>query len=104
MNLAASIGSARSLMVQQETHTNLPLTFIGAVVVWMVVIFGSFGFFAPRNVTTVVSLLLSTLAVAMAFKIILDLDHPYDHGVRLSMPPIHISSEPLRHTLEKIRQ
>ena len=34
----------------------------------------------------------------------LDLDHPYDHGVRLSMPPIHISSEPLRHTLEKIRQ
>ena len=104
LNLAASIGSARSLMVQQEAHTNLPLTFIGAVAVWMVVIFGSFGFFAPRNVTTVVSLLLSTLAVAMAFKIILDLDHPYDHGVRLSMPPIHISSEPLRHTLEKIRQ
>jgi hypothetical protein len=40
----------------------------------------------------------------MAFKLILDLDNPFDRGIRLTPPPIRISAEPLRRTLETIRQ
>lgn len=103
LRLAAALSASRSLLVQQNTHS-LPLPFVGVVVMWLAVIFGSFGLFAPRNTTTVVALFFSVLAVSMAFKLLLDLDNPFDRGVRLTPPPIRISSEPLRHTLDTIRQ
>ncbi len=103
LKLAAALSASRSLLVQQNTHS-LPLPFAAVVVLWLAVVFGSFGLFAPRNATTVVALFFSVLAVAMAFKLLLDLDNPFDRGVRLTPPPIRISSEPLRHTLETIRQ
>jgi hypothetical protein len=103
LRLAAALAGARSQLVQQNAHS-LPLPFVGVVVLWLAVIFGSFGLFAPRNATTIVALFFSVVAVAMAFKLLLDLDNPFDRGIRVTPPPIRISSEPLRHTLETIRE
>jgi hypothetical protein len=103
LRLAAGVGAARSLIVQQNVNS-LPLPFVGVVVLWLIVVYGSFGLFAPRNATTIIALFFSILAVAMAFKLILDLDNPFDRGIRLTPPPIRISAEPLRRTLETIRQ
>ena len=103
LRLAAGVRAARSLLVQQNVNS-LPLPFVGVVVLWLIVVYGSFGLFAPRNATTVIALFFSILAVAMAFKLILDLDNPFDRGIRLTPPPIRMSSEPLRRTLETIRQ
>lgn len=103
LRLAAGVGAARSLLVQQNVNF-LPLPFVGVVVLWLIVVYGSFGLFAPRNATTVVALFFSVLAVAMAFKLVLDLDNPFDPGIRLTPPPIRISAEPLRRVLETIRQ
>jgi len=103
LRLAAGVGAARSLLVQQNVNS-LPLPFVGVVVLWLIVVYGSFALFAPRNATTVIALFFSVLAVSMAFKLLLDLDNPFDRGVRLTPPPIHISSEPLRHALETIRR
>ena len=103
LRLAADVGAARSLLVQQNVNS-LPLPFVGVVVLWLIVVYGSFGLFAPRNATTVVALFFSVLAVSMAFKLVLDLDNPFDRGIRVTPPPIRISGEPLRHALETIRQ
>ena len=103
LRLAAAVRTARALVVQQNVNA-LPLPFVFVVVLWLIVVYGSFGLFAPRNATTVVALFFSVLAVAMAFKLILDLDSPFDRGIRVTPPPIRISSEPLRHVLETIRQ
>ena len=103
LRLAGGVRAARSLLVQQNVNS-LPLPFVGVVVLWLIVVYGSFGLFAPRNATTVVALFFSVLAVAMAFKLVLDLDNPLDRGIRLTPPPIRISPEPLRHILETIRQ
>ncbi len=103
LRLTTGVRTARSLLVQQNVNS-LPLPFVGVVVLWLIVVYGSFGLFAPRNVTTVAALFFSVLAVAMAFKLVLDLDNPFDRGIRLTPPPIRISSEPLRHVLDMIRQ
>lgn len=103
LRLAAGVRAARSQLVQQNVNS-LPLPFVGVVVLWLIVVFGSFGVFAPRNATTVVALFFSVLAVSMALKLVLDLDNPFDRGIRLTPPPIRISPEPLRHVLETIRQ
>lgn len=103
LRLAAGVRAARSQLVQQNVNS-LPLPFVGVVVLWLIVVFGSFGVFAPRNATTVVALFFSVLAVSMALKLVLDLDNPFDRGIRLTPPPIRMSPEPLRHVLETIRQ
>ncbi|MDI1284807.1 MAG: hypothetical protein PSV46_10445 [Reyranella sp.] len=103
LRLATGVRAARSLVVQQNVNS-LPLPFVGVVVLWLIVVYGSFGLFAPRNATTIVALFFSVLAVAMAFKLVLDLDNPFDRGIRLTPPPIRISGEPLRHVLDVIRQ
>ena len=103
LRLASAVRASRSLVAQQNVNA-LPLPFVVVVVLWMTVLYGSFGLFAPRNATTVVALFFSVLAVAMAFKLIMDLDSPFDRGIRVTPPPIRISAEPLRHVLETIRQ
>jgi hypothetical protein len=103
LRLAATVRTSRSLVVQQNVNA-LPLPFVVVVVLWMTVLYGSFGLFAPRNATTVVALFFSVLAVAMAFKLIMDLDSPFDRGIRVTPPPIRISGEPLQRVLETIRQ
>ena len=103
LQLAAKIGEDRALLTEENTNS-LPLPFLGAVVLWLTVLFASFGLFAPRNVTVVVALFLCALAVSMAFKLILDLDMPFEGKIRLSPPPIRISGDAMRHALDSIRR
>lgn len=103
--LAASVkvSAAQSKMVEENTNT-VPLPFVGAVTLWLAVLYASFGLFAPRTSVTVIALFLSAFAVSMAFKLVLDLDTPFAGGIHVTPPPIHISSEPLRDVLQVIRK
>jgi len=103
LTLAAGVNQERSLLVQQNV-TTLPLPFVGAVLLWLVVVFASFGLFAPRNVTAFVALFFCAFAVSSAIKLVLDLDAPFEGGIRLTAPPIHLSSDPLRHAIEAINR
>jgi hypothetical protein len=100
---AVSVNAAQSKMVQENTNT-VPLPFVGAVTLWLAVLYASFGLFAPRTAVTVIALFLSAFAVSMAFKLVLDLDSPFTGGIHVTPPPIHISSEPLRDVLQVIRK
>ena len=74
---------------------SVPRTFLVVVIFWLSVTFGSFGLAAPRNATVVTVFVISTLSVAAAVFLILELDAPFD-GI------IKISSEPFRYTLANL--
>ena len=109
--LAPQNDEQRSLKVQAlETATDLSKTLwllsaqadpsivtplLVAVVLWLAVIFVSFGLFAPANKTVVATLFIVALTVSSALFLILELDRPFS-GV------IAVSSEPMRNVLSHL--
>jgi len=77
--------------------SSVPLPFLVVVVFWLTIIFGSFGLFAPRNVTVVAVLFLCALSVAGSIFLILEMDQPFKGLMK-------ISSAPLRYTLSQLGQ
>ncbi|OAI42083.1 hypothetical protein AYO41_04780 [Verrucomicrobia bacterium SCGC AG-212-E04] len=75
----------------------VPIPFLVVVIIWLAVIFLSFGIFAPRNATTVTSLCLAAISVAGALFLILEMDQPFD-GI------IHLSDRPLQNAAQYIGQ
>ncbi len=77
--------------------SSVPLPFLVIVVSWLTILFGSFGLFAPRNVTVVAVLFLCALSVAGSIFLILEMDQPFQGLIK-------ISSAPLRYTLSQLGQ
>ena len=72
----------------------LPAPFLGILLFWLALLFGTFGLLAPINpmlVTTIVC----AISVAAAIFLIVDMDHPY-------VGFIHISDAPLRAALVQL--
>jgi hypothetical protein len=96
LSIAVDIGKTRWLMyAQQATSVSMPLLVV--LVLWLTMIFVSFGLFAPFNATVVASLLVSALSVSGAILLILEMYEPYA-GL------IQISSAPLRAALAHLGQ
>jgi len=96
LSIVVDIGKTRWLMfAQQATSVSMPLLVV--LVLWLTVIFISFGLFAPFNATVVSSLLVSALSVSGAILLILEMYTPYG-GL------IQISSAPLRAALAHLGQ
>ena len=92
--ITMDLGKTRWLMyAQAAASVSMPLLVV--LVLWLTVIFVSFGLFAPVNATVVCSLLVSAISVAGAIFLILEMYSPYV-GV------IQISSGPLRAALENL--
>jgi hypothetical protein len=71
LSITMDVGKARWLMyAQAAASVSTPLLVV--LVLWLTVIFMSFGLFAPFNVTVVSSLLISSLSVAGAIFLILE--------------------------------
>ena len=96
LSITMDIGKSRWLMFAQATASvSMPLLVV--LVIWLTVIFISFGLFAPFNATVVSSLFISALSVSGAVFLILEMYGPYA-GV------IQISSAPLRAALAHLGQ
>jgi hypothetical protein len=94
--MAISLGQTRWLLFEQS-GSSISLPFLVVVVFWLSILFMSFGLFAPRNATAIVTLVVGALSVAGALFLVLELDHPFA-GV------IQISEAPLRHALAILGQ
>jgi uncharacterized membrane protein YqgA involved in biofilm formation len=94
MTLAAKIGDTRWLLAQQ-VRQGTPKAFLALLVFWLTLLFASFGLFAPRNLTSAVTLTLCALAVAGAFGMILELERGFG-GL------IHISPQPMRQAVQTL--
>jgi hypothetical protein len=94
ISIVMTLGQTRWLMYEQGlTSISMPLLIV--VTFWITALFISFGVFAPVNVTTVASLLVSGLSVSGAIFLILEMYTPYT-GL------IEISSAPLRAALAQL--
>lgn len=90
LSIVLEIGKLRQLMFTQETATvSIPL--LAVLVVWLTVIFVSFGLFAPFNATVVSSLFVSALSVSGAIFLILDMYSPYTGVIGISSAPLQIA-------------
>lgn len=91
LDTVTDLGKTRWLLFAQA-DTSIPTPLLIMVVVWLAIIFLSFGLFAPTNKTVVVTMIIVALLVSSALFLILELDRPFD-GV------IQVSSAPMRHAL-----
>jgi hypothetical protein len=81
-------------MLEAEDE-GLPGPFLAILIFWLSLLFATFGLLAPRNLTVVGVLCLSSLSVAAAIYLIADMAHPY-------LGLITISDRPLRTALDVI--
>jgi len=91
LDTLTDIAKTRWLLVAQA-DSSIPKPVLILVVVWLAIIFLSFGLFAPTNKTVVVTMIIVSVLVSSALFLILELDRPFD-GV------IQISSSPMRNAL-----
>lgn len=96
LSVAMGVGQTRWLMYEQGT-TAVSTPLLVVLVVWLTVIFISFGVLASPNGTVLASLCVSALSVSGAIFLILEMYTPYN-GL------IQISSAPLRAALAHLGQ
>jgi hypothetical protein len=58
------------------------------LILWLFVLFVSFGLFAPRNGMVVAALFVGALAIAGAVLVIVDMDSPYEGILVVSPQPM----------------
>jgi hypothetical protein len=96
LSAAIKLGQTRSLMAAQKS-SSVPMPLLAVLVFWLILLFMSFGLFVRPNVTVVVSLFASALAVCAAMFLILEMYQPYA-GL------IQVSSAALRAALAQLAQ
>jgi len=95
ISLAVSLQHTRYLMFVEAQETTMSIPLLVVLVSWLVVIFVSFGLFAPTNPTVVGTLIVCALAVSAAIFLIMEMYTPFS-GV------MKISPEPIREALSRI--
>ena len=81
----------------EESEGTIPTIFLIMLIAWLVLIFASFGFLAPRNAVTISTLLVAALLISASVYLILDMDVPFSG-------PIQISPAPLQRAVEQMRR
>jgi hypothetical protein len=87
LDLISDILETRWLAYGSSKET-LPLPFLIVVVLWLTMVFLSFGLFAPFNMTVAAATLVSAASIAGAVFIIIELDDPFNGVIRVSPEPL----------------
>ncbi|HEX8915831.1 MAG TPA: hypothetical protein VF796_25980 [Humisphaera sp.] len=79
----------------EQSEGNIPVPMIAMLTAWLVLIFASFGYRAPRNRVTVGTFVVSALLIAASIYLTLDMTDPF-------AGPIQISDMPYRRALAEM--
>ncbi|QRG07648.1 hypothetical protein EZH22_04430 [Xanthobacter dioxanivorans] len=79
-----SLAALRWVLIE-ESATQVPPVFIGVIIVWLTLIFLSFGLFAPINGVSLVVFLLCGVSLGGAIFLILEMSTPFD-GIIIVAP------------------
>ena len=74
--------------IVEQSEGAIPTPLIAMLVAWLVLIFGSFGYRAPRNEIVVGSFVVSALLIAGAFYLVLSMDEPFSGLIQISDMPL----------------
>jgi hypothetical protein len=84
-------------LVVESAHEGLPWAFLAVLVLWLGLMFATFGLQAPPNATVISVLVVCALSVAGAIFLIVQMASPYQ-GI------IHVSEDPIRYALTRLGQ
>jgi hypothetical protein len=89
LDLADELTQTR-LLLDEQSESSIQMPFLLVVVLWLAIIYASFGLFAPRNATVYTIIVLSALSLSTAVFLILELDSPFEGVIRISDVPYRI--------------
>jgi hypothetical protein len=92
--IANDLSQTRWILIEQEQN-QLPLPLLLILVFWLILLFVSFGLFAPPNATAITVLLVGAIAISAAIFLVLELNRPLEGFVK-------VSSAPLRNALQHL--
>jgi Protein of unknown function (DUF4239) len=75
-----------TLIAQSEGTIRAPMMVM--IVVWLILIFASFGYQAPRNAAVVVTIVASAATIAGSIYLVFDMDRPFSGSLQVSPTPL----------------
>jgi hypothetical protein len=87
LHLSGQIAEERWLRTETEVG-GFPGAFLAFLILWLALLFGSFGLLAPANGTVVAIFVVCALSITGALVLIIDMDHPYLGFIRISDTPL----------------
>jgi hypothetical protein len=93
-SLLFQLSQTRWLIFEQNA-VPIPMLLLMMLVTWLMVLFLSFGIFAPRNFTVLAGMSLAALAVCGAILLILEMYHPQVGLIQVSDAPLRAAMEQL---------
>jgi hypothetical protein len=81
----------------EEASATISPVLIAVLIVWMAIIFASFGYNAPRNRIVISVFFLCSASIGGAMFVILELDGPFDGIVKISPEPLRIALDHMLH-------
>jgi hypothetical protein len=94
LSLEVQLGQLRWLMYEQNS-VPFPSFLLVMLIAWLILLFVSFGIFAPRNPLVLAGLLASATAICGAILLILQMYHPQRGLIRVSDAPLRAAMEQL---------
>ena len=88
-DIVDDLSETRWLLTEQAA-SSIQTPFLFVLVLWLGIIFASFGLFAPRNWTVYSVIGLSALSLSTAVFLILELDQPFSGAIRISDAPLQL--------------
>lgn len=90
---SATIDELKTLLNQRwkfsrDADSSIPGLFMIVVICWLSLIFFSFGWFAPRNLPGIAALVLSSISIAAALFLVVELGEPFTGPMRVSSAPL----------------
>ena len=85
--IVGELGHLRWLLIEQAQN-QLPVPLLLILVVWLVLLFVSFGLFAPPNATSLTVLFVGACAISAAIVLVLELNRPLDGLLKVSNLPL----------------
>lgn len=87
LTLSDDLSRTRWMLLQDE-DTTLPGAFLGIVMLWLALIFASFGLFTPVNPTAIGALVVGAISISASLFLINELNTPFYGLVRISPEPL----------------
>lgn len=72
----------------EQSEGDIPRPIVAMLIAWLTLIFGSFGYRAPRNAIVATSFTVAALLIAGAFYLVLDMNVPFAGTIQISDAPL----------------
>jgi hypothetical protein len=87
LDISGDLAQSRWQLVEQA-QTSLPVPLLVVLVLWLTVLFASFGLLAPPNATVITVLVICALSAAAAVFVVVELGHPHEGLLKVSSAPL----------------